>query len=779
VLLQATSKKMRVTETGVLPVIAWLVFNVFMLTANAQSPPEANCGDGIADFYVAPYGNDSWSGALPAPNKNKTDGPFATLDRARRAVRGMPGGRRTVMLRGGSYFLSAPVLFSSADSGTKSTPIEYLNYLCEKPVISGGLPITGWTNVSGNVWTAKLNSGVRNFEALFYNGGRRYRPRTTIAGYLYNAGPVYEPAQSDNCSIQVDNQWECFDRFYFHGTDIATNYRSLALGDVEILDFEKWTMSRMRLKSVDSIQHIAYLTGPTNQDNSSNGFFDGHRYLIENVKEALKQPGQWYLDRCTNPPSCTSSKGIWTLTYLANPGENPNLDQVTVPQQSQLIIANDLQYVTFQGLIFSHDNWVTPDAGLGDMQGIPNASAALSFNDSSNIIVDGCTISRTQGWGIEFIGTGPINSMPSNQVINSLLFDLGAGGIRIGKVAKGSNNDATVAQHVLVQNNLVTSGGRIQPSGIGTGIWVGNSHHNTITHNEVRDFYNGAIGVGATWGILDGIGLAHDNVVSYNLLYNLGQGVTSDIGAIYFATSATAGNQILNNVIHDVVHNWQDEDGYGGTGIYFDQGASNVVARNNLVYRTSSNGVFNNLSDHEKDIYPQNNLVDNNIFAYSAGKLIQRGGENPNSIKFTHNLVYLDVQRLQGGHWACYDVGGSGKPVPCSTRFWFDKNLYWNFLGKPLTFLTTDPYNNDEVTEYTLSQWQAIGEDVHSINLDPLFTNPAYPNDDYSLLPGSPAALVGFVPFDPGQAGRTTTFLNAPMNPAPAFPRQLMDPRDF
>ena len=33
-------------------------------------------------FYVAPNGNDAWSGRLAAPNADKTDGPFATLERA-------------------------------------------------------------------------------------------------------------------------------------------------------------------------------------------------------------------------------------------------------------------------------------------------------------------------------------------------------------------------------------------------------------------------------------------------------------------------------------------------------------------------------------------------------------------------------------------------------------------------------------------------------------------------------------------------------------------------
>ena len=40
-----------------------------------------------ADFFVSLEGSDSWSGTLPAPSQDKTDGPFATLARARDAVR--------------------------------------------------------------------------------------------------------------------------------------------------------------------------------------------------------------------------------------------------------------------------------------------------------------------------------------------------------------------------------------------------------------------------------------------------------------------------------------------------------------------------------------------------------------------------------------------------------------------------------------------------------------------------------------------------------------------
>ena len=75
-------------------------------------------------FYVAPNGNDAWSGKLPSPNRAKTDGPFATLQRARDVLREHKRGQGgtldqpvTVFVRGGTYFLTAPLVFNDTVIG--------------------------------------------------------------------------------------------------------------------------------------------------------------------------------------------------------------------------------------------------------------------------------------------------------------------------------------------------------------------------------------------------------------------------------------------------------------------------------------------------------------------------------------------------------------------------------------------------------------------------------------------------------------------------------------
>lgn len=125
-----------------------------------------------ANYYVAPDGNDGWTGTLATPNAANTDGPFATFARAQTAVAVLPKTAPpdiVVQLRTGTYHQpTSIVLQAPADTGTSTTRIVYRNYPGESPVISGGKRIQGWTNVAGtNRWEATLDVGTVNFESLF------------------------------------------------------------------------------------------------------------------------------------------------------------------------------------------------------------------------------------------------------------------------------------------------------------------------------------------------------------------------------------------------------------------------------------------------------------------------------------------------------------------------------------------------------------------------------------------------------------------------------------
>ncbi|HEY2290192.1 MAG TPA: hypothetical protein VGM86_05755, partial [Thermoanaerobaculia bacterium] len=166
----------------------------------------------------------------------------------------------------------------------------------------------------------------------------------------------------------------------------------------------------------------------------------------------------------------------------------------------------------------------------------------------------------------------------------------------------------------------------------------------------------------------------------------------------------------------------------------------------------------------------------------------------------THNLMVFDRSRasnppfsVQGG--CTYSDGvGAGAGFPYTSFQSFASNLYWRTDGGFATdgqAFHAQPDVSDSNSKdfpctrdsgqwlfYTLAQWQTdFGEDAQSVVRDPQFVNPAYPADNFSLKAGSPG--VGFVPFDPKQAGRTMPVLKPPAVAA-TFPTAPFDPRtDF
>ncbi len=109
---------------------ACLLIVVLLAGCPVAAAAVASAATDSADFYVATTGRDDWSGRLPAPNEARTDGPFATIARARDAVRQE---KRTVakkdfvvLFRGGIYRLAETVVFSLDDAA----PQGGIDHLC-------------------------------------------------------------------------------------------------------------------------------------------------------------------------------------------------------------------------------------------------------------------------------------------------------------------------------------------------------------------------------------------------------------------------------------------------------------------------------------------------------------------------------------------------------------------------------------------------------------------------------------------------------------------------
>ena len=668
-------------------VFVWpLVIGCLLTTsaARAQGPP-------VPAFYVATNGRDSWSGQSATPNAKHTDGPFATIERARQAAAsGSPPARPVqVQIRGGRYELAEPLRFDAGDSATV-----YAAYRGEKPVLSGGRRITGWKQTAPQRWEARLPevaAGKWYFSQLFVNGARRYRPRVPKGGYAFVAGEL--PPTPENAA-------KGFDQFRFSAGQMRPDWHDLP--NIEVLPFQIWEMSRFHIRSVDAASSTVQFTGHTQGTASWAGMHRGDRYLIENVREALSEPGEWYLDR----PS-----GI--LTYLARRGEDPNRDTVVAPRIEQLVRIDNASALTFTGITFSDTNWNLPPEGHSEGQAESGMSAAIQLVGARSCAFVNCDIGHTGAYAVA-IGA----ACRDCRVLGCRLIDLGAGGVRIG-VTNGWSS--TLPPDKLTRGNTVTEtviaeGGRLHPGGVG--VLILNAESTRVEYNEITDFYYTGISVGWSWGY--GPSGARDNTIADNHIHRIGQGVLSDMGGIY-TLGVSPGTVLDHNLLHDIVSN-----DYGGWGIYFDEGSTGILATNNIVYDVKSEPFHQH--------YGTNNVVRNNILALGREAQLRRsrgdnGGqatpEQRAALSFTlrNNLIYTKGAPLFDADW-----NGS--------NFGLESNLYWSAAPKnPARF----PGNR------TLTEWQAAGHDAGSVVADPLFTAPE--RGDFSLRAGSPAVGIGFVPF--------------------------------
>jgi len=697
-----------------------------MLAAMLVLANAALAAQPAADVYVSPQGDDRWSGTLPEPNAAKTDGPLATVQHAQQRVRELKKqpdrkGPVVVMLRGGVYYLQQPLVFTPEDSGSEQAPVIYQAHGQERPVLSGGTAISAWQVGSDGRWTATLDdvkAGKWNFTQLFVNDQRRFRPRLPKQGYFQIA------KQLKGTGARGPGH-DCFE---FAGEDLRADWTNRE--DIEIVSFHQWTASRMRVASVDAQKRVVVFTG-TAYNSPWAAYGKGHRYFVENVREALSTPGQWYLDRPSGQ-----------LTYIPRDGEKPEQALVIAPRLERiLVLAGDLpgkrwvEHLQFRGLTLAHANWVVPLAGQAFPQADINMSAALTGVGARNITIDGCAIRNVGAYAAGF-GAG----CRQNRLENCELVDLGGGGVKIGHATlaePGSWNETgrvpsgpeELVSHHTVRNCLIAQGGRIQPAAVG--VWIGHSPYNTVQNNEIVDFYYTGVSVGWIWGYRES--QAHHNIVSQNHIHKIGQGVLSDMGGIY-CLGVSPGTVLSQNHIHDI-HAFS----YGGWGLYTDEGSTGILLENNLVYRTKTGGFHQH--------YGKENRVENNIFAFAVVQQIQRTRTEPHtSFFFRRNIVYWDNDSpLLGSNWK-------------DNNFRMEQNCYYHAGGKPVLF----------PGKLTLEEWQKKrGQDEGSIIADPKFEDPKAGN--FRLKPDSPALKLGFKPIDVSQSGRTTPpVLTKDLPPAPA-----------
>jgi len=597
-------------------------------------------------------------------------GPISTLTEARDAARAQRRsgitGPITITIRAGTYFLPKTLVLGPEDSDTIWEAPHG-----EHPVVSGGRIISGWTRTSGAAWTADAPGPY--FHQLFVNGRRAARTRTPKNGFFHfqGSGAPGKPLQ-----------------LHFRGNDIQQEWANQP--DVEVVGFMAWSDFRAPITGVDRRAHLVEL-GPTQTSADE----ENARYFVENVPSALHVPGEWYLDRSTQK-----------VSYIPLPGENMEQAQVVAAGLERLVLVQGkpeagelVRNVVFRGLTFEHADWNVGPQGYFDLQAAVPASSAVEAVGAVNFLVERCTFAHSGGYALE-LGRGSQH----NQVLANEFYDLGAGGIKVGEPDLRENRAERNYDNVIADNQIHDLG-LVYAAGVG--IWVLQSGRNQILHNHVHDLYYTAISVGWTWGY--GRNQSRGNLIAFNDLHSIGKNMLSDMGGIY-TLGVQPGTVIQNNLIHDV-----SSYTYGGWGIYLDEGSSNILAEDNIVYDCRSAG-FHQHYGHE-------NLLRNNIFAFNhEHELMRTRSEQHVSFTLENNIVYFDQGDLLGANWA-------------DGTFIMRANLYYDARGNDVYFL-----------DKPFAAWQATGQDQGSRIADPLFVNAR--KFDFRLQPKSPALQLGFHPID-------------------------------
>ncbi len=643
-------------------------------------------------IYIAPDGNDRQPGTERAP--------MATLQAAvDHAAGAYPEKAVEIRVKAGNYYLEQPLMLSTAHNRSEKAPLVIKGAPGSTPVLYGGQQLPPFEEVSETLWKVEIPEVRRfgwKFEQLYVNGKRAVRARTPGPRTFFRPRYVTETIIRKDSTRQNDYAVQKIG-IPPESADWLKGLSARELSGIRVNFYHNWDNTIKPIVSFSEADTALYISGgamkPWNPIRKQSQFY------FENLEKALDQPGEWYLD-----PS-------GTLYYYPLPDETLRQTVALAPVLDQFVVIKGdestgrrVSHIRFENLSFQVAGYQFPSAGTEPQQAAASIEAVMQLDFADHISFVACEIAHTGGNAIWFR-----RACSNGEVRQCYLHDLGAGGVKIGETTLRPDPDE-ITHHIVVDNNIMRSGGHVFPCAVAMIIFHG--HDNQVTHNDIGDFRYSAVSVGWVWGYSHSP--SKRNLIAYNHLHHIGWGELSDMGGVY-TLGASEGTVVKNNVIHHIY-----SYDYGGWGLYTDEGSTGVVMENNLVYACKNSGFHQH--------YGKDNLIRNNIFASNIKAQLQATRVEPHrSFSFTNNIVYYNTGNLLLSNWHKINLES-------------DFNCYYDARGAEVLFAGE-----------TLRDWQQNGKDRHSLIADPGFADPAA--FDFRFKSDQVIQKINFKPFDPSEAG--------------------------
>ncbi|WP_404712978.1 right-handed parallel beta-helix repeat-containing protein [Sphingomonas sp. MMS24-J13] len=508
----------------------------------------------------------------------------------------------------GTYTLSKPLLFGPDDGGDAKFPVSYVADDPGHVTISGGVALAA-SGMAGRRMTFDLPASLTVDwsvpQQLFVNGQRAVLARQPNEGATW----LVQPGSKDKGTVIPDAkalQW-------LQGLSADDRARA------ELFLYQSWTSS---LHHFTVNGNAVQLAVPAKW--APLAFGNSQRFFVENVTAALDAPGEW----------------IGTgrqVTYIPS-GDQAGSPAAQIPVLPRLIqikgtATNPVGYLSFTGMQFLYTA-STPNAGnFVDLQGASAIGAAIEADFAHDIAFRNCLIAHVGGYGIWMRA-----SVSDSLIDDNVVYDTGAGAVRLS-IGGQPGSDALITHNITVTNNVLAETGKIFPGG--PAIFVGWSNDNRLENNLVANTTNDGVSIGGKWPV--GGPVSARNHINRNIFFNIGQGMLSDIAAIYTLSGMT-GTEINENFIREArsYTKYGGWFGAGAAGIYLDEGTSGVTARNNVVVNTDSGGFHIN--------YGRDNVAEGNVLAggeqAEVTLLHDRGGK---AMDFRRNTLFpISSKPFQG-----------------------------------------------------------------------------------------------------------------------------------